>query len=132
MIVLQEQPTFNTCVCTCLAMLARLPVEEVVAKYHDRYWKKSSQLLSIMHELYITGIPGSSAFATLHWGQVYMLSVPSLSRKVGTHQIIADLSDWETEKIYDPASGDKYTVELLQLHGWVIDFRILDCPAMRK
>ena len=33
-----KQPTLNTCVSACLAMILNRPVEEVIAEFHDRYY----------------------------------------------------------------------------------------------
>jgi hypothetical protein len=40
----QQQPTFNTCMATCVAMVAGQPVDEVVARWHQAFHDKTDWL----------------------------------------------------------------------------------------
>ncbi|EKT1915841.1 hypothetical protein QDY88_001012 [Escherichia coli] len=40
----QMQPTFNTCMATCVAMVASQPVDEVVERWHQKFHDKTDWL----------------------------------------------------------------------------------------
>lgn len=141
MIKHQMQPTHNSCVSTCLAMLAGRDAEEIVAEFHDRYWKYPFSIISIMEELDIVAVPCSVIGSTVYWGQLYLFNMPSLNIQGGTHQIIVDMRESGTGKVFDPVLGrvgddgelrNFYTLETVFSGIWMPEWRILDCPAMRN
>lgn len=135
----QTQPTGNTCVCTCIAMLTGKPAQEVVDKWHDLYYSHHEPLMDILEEEglrvechYSAGSP------RILPGKLYMLTVPSLNVEGSLHQVLVD---WRDEAVgpvcLDPAKGlpDRkyYTLsedewddvtEARLLTSWVLDFTI--------
>lgn len=149
----QTQPTYNTCVSTCLAILCDVPAKEIADKYHDRYMAGTWSLLPIMHELDIEAIPLSPLCNSMHSGRVYLVVAQSLNVPGGCHQIIADCRPDDDWFILDPAMGrvndegkrSAYYVAyrehalrgdegcFSELNGmWAPEFWIVDCPAFRK
>ena len=139
MIIHQTQPTYNSCVVTCLAMLAGKKAEEVVAKHHHRYWESPPSIISIMEDLDIVAVPVGHG-SPICWGHVYLLCMPSLNNPNGTHQIIVDLNN-NSVAVFDPACGrikqdgkkaKFYTEDTFLEPSWYPEWRILDCPAFRS
>lgn len=146
-IIHQKQPTQKSCVSTCFAMLANLPAEEVIEKYHDGYVSGQMSPIYISAELGIEAVPMSSISRALHFGSIYLVSAQSLNYPQVSHQIIVDCRWDDGYRIYDPQMGNDgskfYVPHYIEtseeetplavpyLGGWHADFRILDCPVMR-
>lgn len=130
-IIHQLQPTYNSCVSTCVAMLAGVPAERVVDKWNNLYHDEPYRLLEMLSDYDILGIPHSPYCGSIYYGELYLVSVQSLNVVNGLHQIIVDARG-ENKLLFDPSPREKYTWDKLRQVGiWSIDFRILDCPAMR-
>lgn len=94
---------------TCLAMILDVPVEQVIAEFHEAYFAKrtpnSITPLIYLHSKGVVAIPQSSENNTLYWGRLYLLCVPSLNTVAANHSILADLTDEGNFRLYDPAQG---------------------------
>lgn len=137
----QTQPTGDTCVCTCLAMLFGRPATEVIETYHHSYYRE--QILDVDDILRIESYVFTHELAgrvqTLLPGAVFMLTVPSLNIKGGLHQILVDYRDPERPQALDPAKGYPgrmyYTIDSIEadeednaflLFSWIVDYTITD------
>ena len=138
-IVHQTQPTSNTCVCTCLAILLGKPAQEVIDKWHARYYTQQEVMLDILEEEgFAVECHYSAGRATLLPGFAYLLTVPSLNLEGQMHQVIVDWRDAAVGPVcLDPAKGlpdRKYytlsedewddVVEARLLTSWILDFTI--------
>lgn len=135
----QKQPTNNSCIITCLAMLAEIPVAYAIDKYHYRVWSDDrTQMLQVFDELGIVAVPCSSMTNHSYWGELYLLGAQSLNNTFGSHQIILDLTAPTRGRVIDPQKGNngiEYYKEFRDdcdghpLVNFNIDYRILECPA---
>ena len=142
----QRQPTNNSCVSTCLAMLAGLPAEVVIATHQDDYFLRLRSPLAIMEDMGMMAVPLSSlSNVSCHEGCVYLVTVQSLNCAQTSHQIILDCRHPDGYRIYDPQMGNdgcRFYVPHFQEDncleplavkfegGWFADFRIFECPAL--
>ena len=132
MIIHQSQPTHNSCVSACIAMLAGVPATEVTERFNDAYHSQEDpNIIFRMLEAYnIEAVPRSSHAGNVHPGQVVIACVPSLNIVGGNHAVILDYST-EEFKVFDPAEGIPgkkfYTTETLG--GFTIDFNVFSFPA---
>ena len=134
----QTQPTGNTCVCTCIAMLTGKPAQEVIDKWHTRYYSSQEWLGDILEEEGVSfTYPVANEPHRLDPGKVYLLTVASLNIEGSFHQLIVD---WRSSApvVLDPAKGRTpgskyYTLDLDEwdevelarmLTSWVVDFTI--------
>lgn len=109
MITTQQQPTKDSCVSTCLAMVLSVPCQIMIDKFHERYRYKGENIKSIMEE---AGI-GYEAFGGLdHVGiadlsdGVYWVTVPSLNIPGGYHQVLIEITDGgDMWCLHDPQRG---------------------------
>lgn len=123
----KQQPTYNTCVSACLAMILGADVDEVIAEFHLEYWGVNEGKLKVTDYLKRKGVP----FKYCNFEDkpredgVYLVTVPSLNIKAGTHNILWCMQSAEEEgffyqRILDPATGrdDKsYYTNLDELLG---------------
>lgn len=91
----QSQPTSNTCVTTCLAMLAGKPVSELIAQgFHHSYavgdasYRKLFEKLGLKFKSFDTAERNSMMLD----GGVYLVGVPSLNIQGGMHEILVEIS----------------------------------------
>lgn len=145
----QRQPTHNSCMATCFAMLAGVPAQEVIDKWHDHIWAGGGGSERAAFEaLGIVAIPIGSYIRSAHKGCVYLVAAQSLNHPQSSHQIILDCRPREEKgyRIYDPQFGNEdmkyYIPHYLEISehlepnavkftgGWTIDYRILECPAL--
>lgn len=101
----QMQPTFNTCMATCVAMVAGQPVDEVVERWHQKFHDKTDWLDDALDYYKIPYFYGSQRKAELLYGFIYFLTVPSLNIKGGLHQILMSLTAERGIEVFDPAMG---------------------------
>ncbi len=142
-IVHQTQPSENSCVCTCLAMLMGKPAADVVAKWHTKYYMEHETLLEILEEEgFRVHCHYAAGAARLVEGKLYLITVPSLNIEGSFHQVIVDWRDRSKPGVcYDPAKGLEgrkyYTLDMDEwdevdaarlLTSWIIDFTILGMP----
>ncbi|WPJ68551.1 hypothetical protein OMDBNIEC_00065 [Salmonella phage STP-SP5] len=133
-----KQPTLNTCVSACLAMILDKPVEEVVAEFHDRYYDNwaitISEYLQKYNVRHICCVGGGRE--TLIFGGLYLCTVPSLNIPGALHQIVIDMRDhkfmvydpikgWDGKKFYVGVDQDPEEPGAFILHTWVKDVEIL-------
>lgn len=114
----QTQPTTDSCVCACLAMLAGKPVKTVIEHYHEKIW---SHLVSVEWCLEDLDIPFERRFYeghSVYRGRVYLASVASLNCQGGLHQVLLDCRG-EEMVVLDPAKGipEKYHYAYQPEHG---------------
>ncbi len=129
------QPTNDTCMTTCLAMILDKDVAWIKAHHEDifnyRKW----------HDDYLreAGIPfyyGSPRSGRLSGNVLALLTVASLNHLGGLHQILVEHRNNGTIEIFDPAKGrpmTKYYVprgcikdlsKQVELESWTIDLII--------
>ena len=102
-ITLQQQPTWNSCVSACVAMILNKPVDEVVSEFHEDYYAGKldpDEYLTksgVNCEVLLTN-------AKLEMGHIYICSVPSLNKQALTHAILIDMRD-ECWSLFDPNMG---------------------------
>lgn len=139
MIQHQQQPTKNTCMSACLAMVAGQPVSDVVAMWHDKFHDKTDWLDDALDHYKIPYFYGSQRKAELLYGFIYFLTVPSLNIEGGLHQILVALTAERGIEVFDPCmgrTGAKYYIygntpgenEVL-LSSWCID---LSVPVLQQ
>lgn len=110
----QTQPTYNSCVSTCIAMVLGEPAQKVIDELHNDYQKYREIALAryLREREYLISIPSISDNPHYHLlapGH-YILGVPSLNHKGGSHAILytcfIDPDDGVTRyTISDPAEG---------------------------
>lgn len=150
MIKHQTQPTSDTCVATCVAMLANVHVSVVLNRLAERGLSLADPLhyfniLELMHSFDIVAIP-LNHLTMPYANEVYIASVRSLKDPGWNHQIIVD---YKNDLLFDPAKGrvdergypSRYYVlsdEDIEDHCGVVllnadfSFRVLDCPAFHN
>lgn len=105
-----KQAAGNGCMSACLAMLTEIPVEQIMADFHDSY---RSKLITPQMFLANKGIKwkyeeraDDRLVGYLDQGFIYLMSVPSLSRKNETHSILVDYRG-EEPIVLDPANKNR-------------------------
>jgi hypothetical protein len=101
----QQQPDSKTCVSTSIAMLLGIPVEQVIAEFHDEYMTDPSTMLRYIESKGLKPIPLYPHEASMGPGKVYLLGVPSLNYQGLLHCVLADFRNQFT--VYDPNMGRK-------------------------
>lgn len=132
----QTQPTFNTCMSTCIAMIAGRPAAEVIAQWHDKFHKGEAWMDDALKSYGILHLPGNPRSMQLINGFIFIATVPSLNITGGLHSIVIVCEEDKTPVIFDPAKGYegrmhyvvKDAADLLpgefNLISWIIDFAI--------
>lgn len=133
-----KQPTLNTCVSACLAMILNKPVEKVIKEFHSRYYNNWE--ITISEYLTKNGVPHHCSEGggreTLHMGGLFLCTVPSLNIPGALHQIVIDMTDhkfivhdpikgWEGKKFYVGPDQDPEELGAFIIHTWVKDVEIL-------
>lgn len=96
------QPTHNTCVSACMAMILDKDIDIIVNEFHDKYWENSIEnnefdyldKHGVAYELCTARDQG------IYEGTINYLSVPSLNIVGGIHAIIVDARNGYV--VYDP------------------------------
>lgn len=106
-IKLQQQPTPDTCTAACLAMILDTPVDEVVEEFHSKWINgltdPAHYLIKKLAKFQIHREPYDR---TLHYGKVYLLTVPSVNITGRNHHLLVDMRRGEGKEIvYDPNDG---------------------------
>lgn len=104
MITHQKQPSDLTCVHTCIAMIAGIPVQEVIDYYsHDQGLSTKDTIYALDHFKCNWNL---MAFPTLMWNCWHMVTVPSLNEKSGNHAILIGMDVYEGGiEVLDPQKG---------------------------
>lgn len=116
----QQQPTWNSCTSTCLAMILDQQVERVIEEFHDKYcaWE-------LFPDEYLES-KGLKVKLGKPWDQIrecgmYLLCVPSLGIEGGLHSILYWISPADNgeffHQVLDPNQGlgaAKYYISSLQ------------------
>lgn len=139
MIKHQQQPTFNTCMSACIAMVASRPVDEVVELWHEKLQSKAAGIDNALDYYNIPYFYGHPRSATLWDGFIYFLTVPSLNIVGGLHEVIAIFADGHENILFDPAMGrpgSKYYVfgepktdNEVEIISWTVDLAV---PLVRE
>lgn len=111
----QSQPTNNTCVSACIAMLTDQDVSDVVNEFHERYWNAGGSAYGnkeIYKYLNARGIKlrGATCFDVMDGklASTYLINAPSLNYDGESHQLIyqIEVNDFlAIHYLYDPAMG---------------------------
>lgn len=130
----QTQPTFNTCMSACIAMVAGQPVDEVVARWHQSFHDKTDWLDDALDYYKIPYFYGSQRRAELLYGFIYFLTVPSLNITGGLHEILVSLTADRGIEVFDPVKGrpgakhyvygEVTSPDEVCLHSWCIDLSV--------
>lgn len=107
MIILQQQPTNNTCMCACLAMVLGLPVEQIVEEWHQRFFDVETTGDWFDDALDFYGVEYSypkRGDNIVPWQSLTFAVVPSLNIQGTLHQILIHTSATDCT-IYDPNNG---------------------------
>ncbi len=99
----QMQPTYNSCVSACIAMILDVPVSEIIDDFHYKYHDHKD---IPSHYMRRKGLPVKSLLAEsadMMMNKIYGLIVPSLNIEAGTHLILMEIDDNDNVAIYDPA-----------------------------
>lgn len=133
-IILQQQPTADSCMVTCLAMVINEPVQQVYDQWHPELFDKTCWLDDVLDRYYIPYFYGQPRKAKLTSGFVYFLTVASLNIEGGLHQILLKHDAKGNVTIYDPVKGRpgtrSYVVGLpenpseVTLITWVVDLAL--------
>lgn len=131
------QPTGDTCTSACLAMILGTSVDKVVNEFHPDWRDRKSNPAEYLQSKKVAHITNCSPYDNmLEWGNLYLITVPSLNLVGSMHHVLADLRG-DLEIILDPnkgREGKKYYTgwsrgpedELgVQLKSWVIDMQII-------
>lgn len=101
----QSQPTSNTCVTTCLAMLAGKPVAELIEQgFHHAYTVGDASYRELFEKLGLKfkSFDTAERNSLMLDGGVYLIGVPSLNIQGGMHEVLVEIAidgDWA---ILDP------------------------------
>lgn len=134
---LVQQPTNDSCVSACLAMVTGLDIETVYNEFHDPYYVKRNQ--SIHRYAAEKGVdlqPAYTCYNSLAERGVYLVTVPSLNIVGGLHEIVVDTRDGFIN-VYDPVRDGRYRYVSyadvtdcgpleVQLKSWLIDYRVME------
>lgn len=128
----QTQPCPYSCVCTSVAILAGVPAQQLVEKYHQGYRDGTVTVRQILDGAglkYVT-------FDSLDGGDLseegaYLVTVPSLNLTGGNHQIVIEVAEDDyyvidpvkgrTNRHYYVKRGDVSSVLEFELGGFRID-----------
>lgn len=130
----QTQPTFNTCMSACIAMVAGQPVDEVVSRWHQSFHDKTDWLDDALDYYKIPYFYGSQRRAELLYGFIYFLTVPSLNITGGLHEILVSLTADRGIEVFDPVKGRPGAKHYVYgevtspyevcLHSWCVDLSV--------
>lgn len=107
MIIHKTQPTWDSCMATCIAMVAGIDENESYSKWHKRFQNRTAWLDTALDDYNIPYMYGNPRSAALLRGFVYLLAVPSLNIQAGLHQVVAFLPRCGDIQILDPVKGRK-------------------------
>lgn len=120
----QMQPCPVSCVSICLAMVAGLPADMVIAQFHDEYRGGGLSLRNMLDSL---GVPFKSFDSAddniLNEDGAYLCAAPSLNIEAGTHEIIIEVTE-DGYFVIDPVmgrEGRKYYVVRGQGSGLAVE-----------
>jgi hypothetical protein len=131
-----RQPTDNSCLSACLAMLTKENVDSVIKEFHQAYHNHKTTLYDYLDMKNIEySIPDAKNKEKdfLYKNHTYLLTVPSLNVRAGLHSIIAHVDELGILKIYDPQKGNEgklfYTslddisisTKSVLIDSWIVD-----------
>lgn len=105
MINLVQQPTADSCTSACLSMLTGIAINDIISSFHND-WKllKSNPSEFLSHQGVKHSVNKDVFSHKVNWGNVYLLTVPSLNIEGGLHHIVLDLTG-DFESVLDPNNG---------------------------
>jgi len=135
---LQIQPTPDSCMSTCIAMLLGLSAEQVIDEFHDDYKNNNKRASSYIQEKGFFCKCLNTEERNLWPDRLYLLVVPSLNIQGGTHSVVADTRN-DMFRILDPNNGkegrkyyreDYHSSDTLeenevQIKGYIIELEVL-------
>lgn len=104
-IIHQKQPTGNSCVSTCIAMITGTPASEVVENYHEMFSNHEIEIADILDDFDVEYGRPLAGNQRMFAGHVYLLIVPSLNLQGQFHEIVCDYRDGNNVKVLDPSKG---------------------------
>ncbi len=93
------QPTNNTCVSACIAMILNIPVNVVIDEFHEGYFNKAKlsihDYLESKGRVTYTHFKAHTFLNEFEWGWAYIATVPSLGTLGTFHAIVIDCTEPE-------------------------------------
>lgn len=146
MITYQAQPTNNTCVSTCLAMVLGVPVQQVIDQFHEDYMQGHGSVVEYLEQegCKVENLKADNTDPFEH-GYVYLATVPSLNTRGTLHTVLLDCTG-ERLVLLDPNNDPELMHYVLQMEdeddrqygptefpmiSWVLDYKI-SAHAIRK
>lgn len=133
----QQQPTSNTCVAACIAMIVDAPVEQIVDAFHHQFFDKQTiKIRDILTYLDLSyNARPLDVGSRIMPGLVYLLTVPSLNVQGCFHCVVVDYRDPSNPRVLDPGKGRKgskyYTLDnapsdplAFIMVSWIVEFEI--------
>lgn len=129
----KTQPTADSCMSTCIAMLVDIDENVAYDQWHEKFHSRKAWLDTALDSYDIHYLYGSPRSGTLIRGFAYLLTVPSLNIEAGLHQVLTVLPPAGDIKVLDPVKGrgrryyvyeDPQGPEEVCLKSWVIDLAI--------
>lgn len=101
----QMQPCPVSCVTTCMAMIAGVPVNHLMGKFHTDYREGDLSVGDMLRSLNIEFEDfRSSDRVSIFDDGVYLVCAPSLNIQGGMHQLVIEMADGEWS-VFDPNMG---------------------------
>lgn len=100
----QTQNLIDSCVSTCVAMLAGVPASEVEQKFHALYHAGGAPI-EMMLAAYGVSCTKMYTDDDVVAGHVYMVLTCSLAQPGRFHMVILDARSLDNCRVYDPAKG---------------------------
>ena len=99
----QIQPTSDTCMAACLAMILDEPVKEIIKKYHKKLMYHEIECNDVLDDYGLKYEKCYSLDQLEPKEGVFLLCVPSLNLEAINHQIVMEFT-WDDNcfTIYDP------------------------------
>lgn len=105
------QPTSDTCVSTCLAMVLDAPVNQTISEFHEHYKNGIMTPASYLRTKRLACREHLVDDLVVDWGDIYITVVPSLNLAATLHTVVIDLRDEDNPIVIDPNKckpGEKY------------------------
>lgn len=102
-IIHQQQPTEDSCVSACIAMLTGMDVNEVVQKFHSLYLNSYMTPYEYLTDRQVC-LERLYSDSNINESNIYMVAVPNLDQIARMHSVLVDRRDGKFV-VYDPKKG---------------------------
>lgn len=98
-----QQPTNNSCVSACIAMVTGMPIEQVMEEFHDKYCTHEIDVYNyLVQKGFLVRIANSVDL--IMENRLYIVHVASVNAPAVLHEIVVDTRN-EDLVVYDPNDG---------------------------